>query len=66
MNATIVNPKALARTLFYAVTNSSQYGNGARMNDAVSLAMNFGLDTNTQERIGLTHELEILNWPSSI
>lgn len=63
MNAHLSNPDILARALFYAVTNGLQYGHSARINDAINMATNFGLDSITQDKIGLTKELEKLNWP---
>jgi hypothetical protein len=62
MNVNISNPDILARVLFYAVTNNMQYGNRAKLKDAIHMATNFGIDTTTQDQIGLTKELEKLNW----
>jgi len=62
MNVHISNPRALAIILFYAVTNNMQYGHKAKLNDAIHDAMNIGIDKATQDQIGLTKELEKLNW----
>lgn len=62
MNAHVSNPKALAKTLFYAVTNTMQYGHSAKLKDAINMAMNIGIDITTQNQIGLIKELEQLNW----
>jgi hypothetical protein len=63
MNAHLSNPDILAVALFYAVTNGLYLGRSARINDAIHMATNFGIDTVTQDKIGLTKELEKLNWP---
>jgi hypothetical protein len=64
MKIDIVNVDSLARALFYSVTNPSQYGNSARINDAKNTAINFGIDSFTQDAIGLTKALEKLNFPN--
>jgi len=58
----ISNPTILAKILFYAVTNNMQFGNKAKVNDAVNFAMNMGIDKITQDKLGLTEILNTLNF----